>query len=406
MLQRSIRPVLTCLLCGSIPAASAPVVTAMTPAPGTSGGAPSFIQITCDQALDPASISLGTVALVRSGADGVFGNGNDVAVPLAVSLAAGNAIRITPTTALGSDTYRVSLLSSTIGQQAVSLSGSSHVSIPSSSALATGSQVTAEAWFYFVPGGDGNPRVISRGFGDLEISTYGTGSSRPFGIALNLSSGFVNVVTAGSILDANTWYHVALTYDGSHVTGYVNGAVVLQVAATGTIISSSTPLRFGLKGGNEALAGVVDEVSYWSVARTQAQILGDMDQSPIGSEAGLVGYWDLDETSGQVVFDASPNHLNGTLGADATVAGDDPARVSSPLSGIGVAAGGVLLDGEFGSTFPTGNGVAGGRFTASFAVNVSSGGGSGDGGGCGSGGGAGVGLLLSFLLFPITRFRR
>lgn len=53
--------------------------------------------------------------------------------------------------------------------------------------------------------------------------------------------------------------------------------------------------------------GLVDEIRFWNVARTPATIAANMHRRLGGTEAGLVGYWRLDETAGSVAADASPS---------------------------------------------------------------------------------------------------
>ncbi len=55
---------------------------------------------------------------------------------------------------------------------------------------------------------------------------------------------------------------------------------------------------------------------------------------------GLVGYWSMDEGAGQTAFDASGNSNNGTLGASASSASDDPKWTK------GKNGGGLKFDGK------------------------------------------------------------
>jgi hypothetical protein len=84
----------------------------------------------------------------------------------------------------------------------------------------------------------------------------------------------------------------------------------------------------------EDFDGLIDEVRIWRVARTQAEIVANMHRAIRWPQLGLVGSWSMDEGSGQVVYDASGNGNNGTLGSDASPAGDssDPIWTSPGAS--------------------------------------------------------------------------
>jgi hypothetical protein len=94
---------------------------------------------------------------------------------------------------------------------------------------------------------------------------------------------------AGSVLAANTWSHIAGTYDGATVKLYVNGALAGSQAVTGNILTSTGALRIG---GNavwgEYFAGLIDEVRVYNTALTQIQIQADMN-TPIGNSLVLQG---------------------------------------------------------------------------------------------------------------------
>src|SRR5262249_4499176 len=66
------------------------------------------------------------------------------------------------------------------------------------------------------------------------------------------AAGYVHVNGSGDVeavsssqLPLNTWSHVAATYDGANLRFYVNAVQVGSVALTGSIATSSNPLRIG-----------------------------------------------------------------------------------------------------------------------------------------------------------------
>jgi fibronectin type 3 domain-containing protein len=89
--------------------------------------------------------------------------------------------------------------------------------------------------------------------------------------------GGVDSVSGTSQLPAGTWSHLALTYDGSALRLYVNGALVGTAAATGAIATSTGALRIGGNSiFNEWFAGLIDEVRVYNRALSAAEIEGDM----------------------------------------------------------------------------------------------------------------------------------
>ena len=82
-------------------------------------------------------------------------------------------------------------------------------------------------------------------------------------------------------LPLNTWTHLAVTYDGTALRFYVNGALARTRTLGGTIAISGRPLRIG---GNaiwgEYFSGLIDEVRVYNRALSPAEIQADM-QTPL-----------------------------------------------------------------------------------------------------------------------------
>ena len=72
-----------------------------------------------------------------------------------------------------------------------------------------------------------------------------------------------------SALPANTWSHLAFTYNGSVMRLYVNGVEVANQTRTGSAVVSTGALKIG---GNaiwgEWFAGLIDEVRIYNRALT------------------------------------------------------------------------------------------------------------------------------------------
>jgi hypothetical protein len=81
-----------------------------------------------------------------------------------------------------------------------------------------------------------------------------------------------------SAVPANSWTHLAATYDGAMVRLYVNGVQVSSHAQTGAISSSANPVQIGgdtIYG--QYFQGRIDEVRIYNRALSQAEIQTDMN---------------------------------------------------------------------------------------------------------------------------------
>jgi hypothetical protein len=105
------------------------------------------------------------------------------------------------------------------------------------------------------------------------------GASRPPAGYINTGASDIAAI-AGANLALDTWTHVAVTYNGTAMQVFVNGALVRTTANAGAIVTSTGPLRIG---GNsvwgEYFAGTIDEVRVYNRALTAAEIQADMNKA-------------------------------------------------------------------------------------------------------------------------------
>lgn len=112
------------------------------------------------------------------------------------------------------------------------------------------------------------------------------------------------------------WNHIAVTNDGKQCTILVNGSGKGQDAVPGPISSEAASINVGRSGDASDQAffcGGIDDLRYWSVARTPDQITSGMSLPLTGSEPGLVAYYNMDHTSGTQLVDLGPNKLDGVV---------------------------------------------------------------------------------------------
>ena len=105
------------------------------------------------------------------------------------------------------------------------------------------------------------------------------------------------------------WVHFAMTYDQTALTLYVNGTYAAGVQgarkmAGGMLATARTALTIGGNPRGAYFNGYLDEFRLWNVARTQEEIMANMNQPLVGDEAGLVGYWKFDDGTGTTAADS------------------------------------------------------------------------------------------------------
>jgi hypothetical protein len=124
-------------------------------------------------------------------------------------------------------------------------------------------------------------------------------------------------------LNANTWYHVAATYDGASMKLYINGVLDASKAQTGSV-SSNGAFNVGyLYNTSRNFNGKIDEVRVWKRALSQTEISQNMCNVSVPATS-LAAYWKFNEGSGSSVQDTSGNGVTLTLtGVDASNWGTD-----------------------------------------------------------------------------------
>jgi hypothetical protein len=136
------------------------------------------------------------------------------------------------------------------------------------------------------------------------------------------SDAVINVVS--DPIELNTWYHITGVLDrdvGAKL--YINGELVDEVFDTkleNVQINNSEILAVGKLPGYGAITpfdGLIDGVKIWNQARTSEQVQTSFLTSTQESEDGLVGYWNFNEGSGNILQDLSGNINNGTINAAA-----------------------------------------------------------------------------------------
>ncbi len=188
-----------------------------------------------------------------------------------------------------------------------------------------GDDFTIEGWIRTTDSRNGN------GFWQGSPLFYADVNGAPkddFGVTIlndHLAFGVGNpdtTIESTSAVNTGAWVHVAVTRVKSTgvISVYVNG--VRENSLTHQNRNSLTdPPSIDFGGNtinNRWLTGDLDEVRIWNVARSDSQIAASMNQRLTGNEAGLVGYWRLDDGSGTTATDSSSSGNDGQLQGNPT----------------------------------------------------------------------------------------
>jgi hypothetical protein len=171
--------------------------------------------------------------------------------------------------------------------RALSFNGtSSLVTVNDTAALHLSTAMTLEAWVRPSASASWRSVLLKERSSGLAYGLYASNtSSRP--------AGFIRVgadvdATGPTAIARNAWTHLSASYDGSAFKLYVNGIQVASRAVSGSIATSTNPLRLG---GNtiwgEYFAGVIDEVRVYNRALSPAEIQRDMN-TPVGASVQTV----------------------------------------------------------------------------------------------------------------------
>ncbi len=140
-------------------------------------------------------------------------------------------------------------------------------------------------------------------------------------------------LASNTALNANTWYHVAATYDGTTMKIYINGVLDASRSQTGSINSNGAFNVGYLYSTSRNFNGKIDEVRVWKRALTQTEISQNTCNVTLPATS-LTAYWKFNEGSGTSVQDTSGNGVSLTLtGVDSTNWGTDVPCTTSTSKG-------------------------------------------------------------------------
>ena len=141
----------------------------------------------------------------------------------------------------------------------------------------------------------------------------------------NTTTGFHVAYSNSDSWNANQWYHVAGVFhpvDGIEL--YIDGVKQTDKDPdTGAPGSRSEITSIGAWGSANIrfFNGKIDDVRFWTVARTQSEIVDNMNTELSGTESGLKSYFQMDETNSSC--NVEDCNINGNHGIRKGVAGQN-----------------------------------------------------------------------------------
>tara|TARA_R110000824_G_scaffold282509_1_gene470771 strand:+ start:115 stop:879 length:765 start_codon:yes stop_codon:yes gene_type:complete len=185
--------------------------------------------------------------------------------------------------------------------------------------------ITISLWIKVSGSISGGPRYILTKFGAHYGSIhlrYTSGGRFNFFLAFGVFGAHVqgDFPTAVTLTD---WHHVALTYDGSYIKGYVDGSEDYSASESRSLYytedgSDGTSLVIGKGKYTPYTEGLIDEVSWFSSALSASDITAMYNDGVPTDISSLnpVSWWrmgDNDGGSGTTITDQGSGGNDGTL---------------------------------------------------------------------------------------------
>jgi hypothetical protein len=204
--------------------------------------------------------------------------------------------------------------------------------------LATG--MTLEAWVKPTSTSGWHTVLMKERITDLSYALYGSGSDYPGSFVA--TDGETGNARSPGPLTANTWAHLAATYDGTTLRTYVDGELAGSTTqSSGPIIPGDGALWIGGNGiWGEHFKGAIDEVRIYDRALSAAAIQADMT-TPVGAPASSApglppsegGTWTAPQNWPLVAVHASMLSDGKVVAWDAFDAAPQSEHVWDPVSG-------------------------------------------------------------------------
>ncbi|RNC83643.1 MAG: T9SS C-terminal target domain-containing protein [Balneola sp.] len=207
------------------------------------------------------------------------------------------------------------------------------------------------------PSSTGTDRMLGGGqFQDVSGESYPFAlytSGDKFAASLTTSFG-EQLLTGTTTFITSQWYHVVLTYSTSKgVQLLVDGNIEADASTNGSLeefISFLIGEDINSTSGLARWDGLIDEIRLWDIHRDTTSIQTDKDRTISGKTENLIGYWRLDEGTGDLAFDLTSQKIKLNIEG----ASFSTTHATLPASAITDSLGNYEIEGIFydtGTTF-------------------------------------------------------
>lgn len=164
------------------------------------------------------------------------------------------------------------------------------------------SAMTLEMWVR-VPSGSQSGNVFSylgsrfSGVTGYALQVVGVSTTTfRFQWGTGLQANYLSTYYASGTLSTGTWYHIALVGNGSSFSSYINGSLYGSGYTVGDQTANASPMNLRICEGDIYVGGGglnadVDEIRWWSVARTASQISSYMNTDTPDTTTGLYAHY-------------------------------------------------------------------------------------------------------------------
>lgn len=212
--------------------------------------------------------------------------------------------------------------------------------IQDSSKFDPGAGFSLEAWVklsssspYAVIAGKSFNQRPSDPFQHFTLGMDGSGTKPEFVQTTGLSGSY-KTVSSPIALVLNEWTHLTGVLENGQLKLYVNGVLKGQTSSPG-LPKQGTGMSFGIGSGLSPARsleccgwkGLIMQVAFWNTALSSSQVQTRLQGKPTSGEPGLAAFWDLNDSTGQVLIDRSGNNNNLIRGIKATTDANDPVAV-------------------------------------------------------------------------------